>query len=229
MIVEKKWDSDFFNLKIGEVNFTDVKDCINFADYDLLYIVSDYDFDLKIDGFTNSFSEQKVKFNKKLGEVFQTNEHVFSHSKIKYNIQDIYQLAFESGIHSRFLLDRNFGTKKFEELYRLWIDNSISKTFAEDVLFYKRNEEIAGLLTYKITDDKATVGLIAVSKQYHGKGIGGDLLMYLETILYQKGITSLMIPTQFKNKKASNFYNKHGYSIFENTFIKHYWKINDTI
>ena len=44
MIVVKKWDSDFFNLKIGEVNFTDCKDCSNFADFDLLYIVSDEDF-----------------------------------------------------------------------------------------------------------------------------------------------------------------------------------------
>ncbi|GGC81573.1 hypothetical protein GCM10011508_06100 [Flavobacterium lutivivi] len=225
MIVVKKWDSDFFNLKIGEVNFTDCKDCSNFADFDLLYIVSDEDFDLQIDGFTNSFSEQKVKFHKKLSEIFQTNENVYSHSEIEYNIQELYQLAFESGKHSRFLLDKNLGTEKFKELYRLWIDNSISKTFADDVFLYKNNQEIAGLLTYKTTDDNATVGLIAVSNKHQGKGIGGILLKHLETILYQKGITSLTIPTQFENKQACNFYSKQGYSIFENTFIKHYWKI----
>ncbi|NMH25799.1 GNAT family N-acetyltransferase [Flavobacterium solisilvae] len=225
MIAEKKWDSDFFNLKIGEVNFTDCKDCLNFADFDLLYIVSDEDFDLQIDGFTNLFSEQKVKFHKKLSEILQTNENVFSHSEIEYNIQELYQLAFESGKHSRFLLDKNFGTEKFKELYCLWIDNSISKTFADNVFLYKNNQEIAGLLTYKTTDDNATVGLIAVSNKHQGKGIGSILLKHLETILYQKGITSLTIPTQFENKQACNFYSKQGYSIFENTFIKHYWKI----
>lgn len=229
MIAEKKWDSDFFNLKIGEVNFSDGEDYSNFTDYDLLYIVSDENFDLQINGFTNSFCEQKVKFHKKLSEIFQTNENIFSHSEIEYNIQDIYQLAFESGKHSRFLLDNNFGIEKFKELYRLWIDNSISKTLADDVLLYKSNEEIAGLLTYKTTDDKAFVGLIAVSNEHQGKGIGGILLKHLETILYRKGITSLIIPTQFENKQACNFYNRQGYSIFENTFIKHYWKINDTI
>ena len=228
MIAEKKWDSEFFNLKIGEVNLADCKHSLNFSDYDLLYVVSDEDFDLQIDGFTNSFSEQKVKFQKKLSEIFQTNENVFSHSEIEYNIQELYQLAFESGKHSRFLLDKNFGTEKFKELYRLWIDNSISKTFADNVFLYKNNQEIAGLLTYKTTDDNATVGLIAVSNKHQGKGIGGILLKHLETILYQKGITSLTIPTQFENKQACNFYSKQGYSIFENTFIKHFWKY-DTI
>ena len=175
MIAEKKWDSDFFNLKIGEVNFADGKDYSNFQYYDLLYVVSDEDFDLQIDGFTNSFSEQKVKFHKKLSEIFQINEKVYSHLEIEFDIQEIYQLAFESGKHSRFLLDKNFGTEKFKELYRLWIDNSISKTFADDVFLYKNNQEIAGLLTYKTTDDNATVGLIAVFNKHQGKGIGGIL------------------------------------------------------
>ena len=67
-----------------------------------------------------------------------------------------------------------------------------------------------------------------MDKKHQGKGIGGILLKHLETILYQKGITSLTIPTQFENKQACNFYSKQGYSIFENTFIKHFWKY-DTI
>lgn len=229
MIEEKKWDSDFFNLKIGEVNFSDCKVASNFSDFDLLYVVSQNDFDLVLNGFENSFSEQKVNFYKELSEIFQTDECVFSHTEIEYDIQEVYQLAFESGKHSRFLLDKNFGIEKFKDLYRLWIDNSISKTFADDVLLYKNREKITGLLTYKVKKENAIVGLIAVSGEYQGKGIGGILLKHLETILYRKEITSLIIPTQFENKQACHFYNKQGYSIFESTHIKHYWKINDTI
>jgi dTDP-4-amino-4,6-dideoxy-D-galactose acyltransferase len=229
MIEEKKWDSDFFNLKIGEVNLSRDSSTLDFSNYDVLYIISENDFDIDIDGFTNSFSEQKVKFQKKLSEIFDVNENVFSHSNTEYNLQDVYELAFESGKHSRFLLDKNFGTEKFKELYRLWIDNSISKAFADDVLLYKTNDEISGLLTYKITNDKATVGLIAVSNQHQGKGIGGILLRHLEAFLYKNGITLLIIPTQFENKHACNFYLKQGYSIIEKNYIKHYWKINDTI
>jgi hypothetical protein len=32
MIVEKKWDSDFFNFKFGEINFIDCKDKIQIID-----------------------------------------------------------------------------------------------------------------------------------------------------------------------------------------------------
>lgn len=229
MIVQKKWDSDFFNLNIGEVKFSEGKDFSNVSDYDLLYVVSDEDFDIQIDGFTNSFSEQKVKFIKEINEISKINENIFSHTEIEFDLHEIYQLAFESGKHSRFLLDKNFGIEKFKELYRLWIDNSISKTFADDVLLKKTNKETAGLLTYKITDDYATVGLIAVSNQHQGKGMGSILLEHLETILFQKGIKNLIIPTQLENKQACNFYNKLGYSIFKTIYIKHYWKINDTI
>jgi dTDP-4-amino-4,6-dideoxy-D-galactose acyltransferase len=69
------------------------------------------------------------------------------------------------------------------------------------------------------------VGLIAVSSEYRGKGIGGIMLTHLETVLNTIGIHNLTIPTQGQNEQACYFYNKIGYSISEKTYIKHYWKI----
>jgi GNAT superfamily N-acetyltransferase len=229
MIEKLEWDSDFFNLSVGEIDFKECKDSLNYNDYDLLYIVSSADFNLKINGFENSFSEQKIKFHKELKKEQQLSDNVFSFSEIVNDIQEIYQLAFESGKHSRFLLDKKFGTEKFKELYKLWIDNSISKNFADDVLLYKYEGKTVGLLTYKTNGKNAFVGLIAVCNEHQGKGIGRIMLKHLETVLYTKGIYSLTIPTQDQNQQACYFYNKTGYSISEKTFIKHYWKIDDTI
>ncbi len=229
MIKKMEWDSDFFNLNVGELQFKEHNASLNYADYDLLYVVSAEDFDLKLKGFENSFSEQKIKFYKELKETMQWSQHVFSHKNEEYNIQDIYELAFESGKHSRFLLDKNFSREKFKELYKIWIDNSLSKNFADDVLVYKQEGKTVGLLTYKTIEKNAFVGLIAVSHNHQGKGIGGIMLKHLETILYAKGIYNLTIPTQDQNQQACNFYNKIGYSISEKTYIKHYWKTNDTI
>lgn len=229
MIKKMEWDSDFFNLSVGELNLNECNNSLNAESYDLLYLVSSADFDLKIIGFENSFSEQKIKFHKELKETQQLSENVFSYKEIAYDIQEIYQLAFESGKHSRFLLDRKFGTEKFKELYKLWIDNSISKNFADDVLLYKHKGETVGLLTYKTNEKEAFVGLISVSTEHQGKGIGRSMLEHLEAVLYAKGIYSLTIPTQDQNQQACYFYNKIGYSIYEKTYIKHYWKINDTI
>ncbi|WP_396194525.1 GNAT family N-acetyltransferase [Flavobacterium sp.] len=228
MIRKMEWDSTFFGLRVGELDFNESQYFINEADYDLLYVVSNDDFNLKLKGFENSFSEQKIKFYKELKEPQQLSTNVFSFKETDA-IQEVYELAYESGKHSRFLLDRKFGHEKFKELYQRWIDNSISGKFADDVLLYKIQEKSVGLLTYKTIDKKAFVGLIAVSSQQQGKGIGGILLKHLEGFLYNKGIESLTIPTQHQNKQACYFYNKLGYSISEQTYIKHYWKINDTI
>ena len=42
---------------------------------------------------------------------------------------------------SRFNLDKKFGRTKFEELYVKWVDNSINKVFADDLLIYKENNQ----------------------------------------------------------------------------------------
>lgn len=229
MIKKMKWDSDFFNLRVGQLDFKESKDALDVENYDLLYVVLSDDFDMKLKGFENSFSEQKIKFYKELKATEQLAENVFSYRETTYDIQDIYQLAFESGRHSRFLLDKKFRSEKFKELYKLWIDNSISNNFADDVLLYKYEGKTLGLLTYKTIEKDAFVGLIAVSHEHQGKGIGRIMLKHLESALYANGIYNLTIPAQGQNQQACNFYNKIGYSISEKTYIKHYWKIHDTI
>lgn len=229
MIKRMKWDSDFFNLEVGELDIKKGNYLEGYTDYDLLYAISPEEFDLKLDGFENSFSEQKVKFYKELQETKNLSENVFSYTQTAYDIHEVYDLAYESGKHSRFLLDENFEPEKFKELYKLWIDNSITKNFADDILLFKSEGKTIGLLSYKIIHNDASVGLIAVSLQHQGMGIGAIMLRHLETTLYDKGILSLTIPTQQENQQACYFYTKQGYSISENTFIKHYWKINDTI
>lgn len=224
MIKKLQWDSDFFNLNIGEIDVKNFRDAVNFADFNLLYLHSTADFDLEIDGFHDSFSEEKVVFRKSLSSVKYDSQNIHSVKKTDYNINDIYELAFESGKNSRFLLDKNFGREKFEDLYKIWIQNSIFKDFADDVLVYKLENDILGLLTYKATANNASVGLIAVSSAQQGKGIGAQLLNYLESVLVQNGVKNLSIPTQSGNLQACNFYTKTGYKISERIFIKHYWK-----
>lgn len=228
MMKKMEWDSDFFNLNVGQLDFNEYKDSLDVESYNLLYVVSSEDFDFRLKGFENSFTEQKIKFYKELKATQQLSADVFPYQYTD-NIHEVYELAFESGKHSRFLLDKKFSPEKFKELYKLWINNSISKNFADDVLLYKHEGKTVGLLTYKTIQKDAFVGLIAVSAEHQGKGIGGIMLQHLETFLYQNGIHTLTIPTQGENQQACYFYTKLGYSISETTYIKHYWKINDTI
>jgi len=232
MITKLEWDSEFFEIEIGEFLYEE-KNKAKFilpsaTVFDLLYVKSDEDFELDITNFKNEFSETKVVFIKKL-EAFQPqNEPIFSLTNTNYLLNDIYELAYESGKYSRFKLDKKFQNHKFESLYQKWIDNSISRVFAEDLLIYQENDQIMGMVTYKVKENTATIGLIAIKPDFQGKGIGAKLLNYVENILFKQNINKLQIPTQQTNEAACKFYIKQNYKVHQTTFIKHYWK-NDTI
>ena len=225
MVKKLHWDSEFFNLDIGEMNYNENYEAENISDYDLIYILSNEDFQFNIDNFENTFSETKVTFVK----IFETNNYtsksIFTLDELDVNKEQLYLLAYESGKNSRFLLDKNFDENHFKRLYQAWIDNSINKKFADDVLVYFEENKLKGFVTYKINNQIASVGLIAVNNAYQGKGIGAKLLQFLENLLYQKQVNQLTIPTQLSNIQACNFYQKHGYIVKNKSFIKHYWKL----
>ena len=224
MINRLDWDSNFFEIEIGELICQEHFNLENAEFFDLFYIKSNKDFELEINNFENTFSENKVVFSKNLNFSETSKKNIFSVNKIDFKIEEIYELAYESGKFSRFFLDINFNIEKFKELYKKWVDNSISKLFADDLFVYQEDNKTIGFVTYKIKNNIATIGLIAVCPNEQGKGIGGKLLNYLENFLIKSNINILSIPTQENNIAACKFYKKQGYNISDKTIIKHYWK-----
>jgi ribosomal protein S18 acetylase RimI-like enzyme len=226
MIKLLEWDSSFFNRRIGLLdlnsgfpNFEDLND------WDLVYIMSDEDFTLDINKFNRTYCETKVVFSKMIIESKEPIDENISVAKKNENKKQIYNLALESGKFSRFNLDKNFKRAEFKKLYYKWVDNSFNKEFADAVLVYKFENEIIGFVTYKVLDDFATIGLIAISPLYQGKGVGRKLINAVEMELVNRQIGELRIPTQFQNEIACEFYMKLGYKIIKKKIINHYWKI----
>lgn len=224
MLKKLEWDSAFFNLNVGELTLDSFSTRIDASGFDLLYVLSKEAATCNIPSFTKTFSEEKIKFSKELQQLEVPSSAICSIFDCSYTIEDLYELAYESGKQSRFLLDTKFTEAKFKELYRLWIDNSLNKQFADDILVYRENNLILGLVTFKLVKDTASVGLIAVNPEAQGKGIGGKLIHALEYFLVEKKGKSLVIPTQMTNTQACDFYTKQGYKITEQTTITHYWK-----
>jgi dTDP-4-amino-4,6-dideoxy-D-galactose acyltransferase len=220
------WDSEFFNKKVGEIARVDQATTLEVAaNYDVLYVKSSQDLNVSIDGYQPLFEEIKVVFAKRLKADNQQDLFVFSDSEADFSVDEIYDLAYESGKFSRFRLDKNFGEESFRKLYRTWTDNSLNRKFADDVLLYVEDKTVKGFITYKGNQDFATVGLIAVSPQFQGKSIGSKLIAETESRLAAKGVSEFRIPTQLANEAACLFYQKLGYRVIETTNIKHYWKI----
>jgi len=217
------WDSNFFGFEVGEIdgvsNFSDVEK------FDLIVVKQTHNEPVKIQNFKNTFQETKVIFNKHLTSNYSFAEDSFI---IDYDDQPIdkkllYSLAFESGKYSRFKLDIHL-EDKFKLIYSKWVDNSLNKEFADKVFYFKILNEVVGFVTVKDNKEYSTIGLIAVSENHQGKGIGKKMLLKIEEYCMSNNIFELRIPTQKENLPACRFYNKMGYKVIQETILKHYWK-----
>ncbi len=214
------WDSDFFGFEVGEI--IDDNDLNDANDFQLLILKQIDNKTIEIENFENTFAETKVIFSKKLQNTI--DKITISDTDFEpLQADDLYDLAYESGKQSRFLLDKNFGENKFKDLYKKWIDNSLNKQFADKTFYIKNKNSIAGFVSIKKHQNHATIGLIAVDATQQGQGIGKKLLQKAEQFCVESNLFELQIPTQKSNVQACGFYTKNGYKIIEETIIKHYW------
>jgi len=223
------WDSEFFNQRVGEFicaseEFTPPE---NASNYDLIYVKCSQDCAIRIPSFSELFSEVKVIYQKRLVKEHPADIRISTLELADYNLDDLYELAYESGTYSRFRLDTNFSDQQFKDLFSRWIDASITGTMADGFFVCILDDKIQGFVTYRIQESVATIGLIAVSPESQGMGLGRALIQSVENDLLVKEIDTLRIPTQLKNEQACRFYEKLGYSAVERIPIKHFWR--DTI
>lgn len=230
------WDTETFKRKIGRVSFEqavtyeefhELLTLARFEKYELLYIFQseEIDFFYKDEFAEMSMVDQKVIFNKKLEqEKLRIDISPFVSEYQNENVTpQLLNLAYESGRYSRFYVDKHFLRNDFQELYSMWITRSVSKEIADEVLVYEKEGIIAGMLTYKITDNVATIGLIAVDPQIQGKKIGTELITFMEYKLSQLAVSEINVATQIQNMRACCFYKKNKYSIKQITKIYHVW------
>lgn len=219
------WDTKHFGFKVGTIEIDKEKDFsleqlkndARIEDYKLVYLKSSS----LLDNSTLFFDEKLVYSQKK------TNVDSFFCSEIesyRSNIieQEVYDLALKSGEYSRYKLDQNFPTECFHLLYDKWIENSIYTDYATDVLVYRLERKPVGLLTYRNCEDTSSIGIIAVSQDFQGYGIGSKLIKYYQSLL-SNNIKVLDVVTQGVNKPARCFYEKNGYEVTSRTYIYHLW------
>ena len=226
-----KWDSKFFGIKIGKIDYdflpenSNIEKLIDKSDFDLIYCFIDpvnQEQCCKINKLGAKLIDKKVDFKKELTDCanINTNIHSFSNTKIPV---ELYQLAQESGKYSRFKLDHNFKKGSFKQLYNTWLENSINKKFADETFVYKEGDTINGFITLKIGAGVGTIGLIGVDEIFRGKNIGTKLIEHCEYTLIQNNIYQLRVATQKANKQAMRFYKKNQYSIKQKVNIYHLW------
>lgn len=226
-----EWDTTHFGIKVGELqmdlpitkdDLTKVRIDALQEGYDLLYLRGvNLPDSLLSDNVI--LADQKVIYTKNVDEVstkFQNSPKVVSWI---YHDIDVHllSLALQSGGHSRYYLDKRIPIHAFVNLYRAWIENSLNGTIATDVLVYRDDSTIYGLLTYKQEKDIVEIGLIDVDYPMSGKGIGSILMQSLFSRMPHG--TRVEVATQKRNIAACRYYEKNGFKIRQITNIYHIW------
>ncbi|MBW7885350.1 MAG: GNAT family N-acetyltransferase [Caldilineaceae bacterium] len=136
---------------------------------------------------------------------------------------DLVALAIQSGEYSRFFIDPAVPRERFEELYTIWIERSVTKQLADEVLVIRHQNRIAGMVTVRANDEVGEIGLIAVDSAYRGKGYGTTLIREAHLWLAVQGCTSCRVVTQGANIPACRLYTKAGYTVENSESVFHLW------
>ena len=237
-----EWDSNFFkknifqlNLDTGftEIEYENIKKELQSAKADLAYIFIDNG--VSIPNYLSTedkamLMDKKVVFEKQVSfEAFSpTNKIFLFEGDIN---EDLEFLAIEAGKYSRFKTEPLFANN-FAKLYTTWMVNSLSKIIADKVFVSKNiDNKITGVVTCRVKENTGYIGILSVSPQYQGTGIGRELMMQAEHYFGSLDVKKIEVPTQLENSIACKFYSKLSFQVKSITSIYHLTlnKQNDTI
>lgn len=223
------WDSTFFEKKIFSVqlnnddNIEDVEFQLKNENADLAYVFIPVNSGIKNKVAENSsivLYDHKLTYKMILsGKDFPTVENIEEVESSPDN--HFISLAISSGIYSRFALDTALN-HKFEEMYALWLRNSLNKKLADKVFVTKSNDFITSFITCKIKNEVGNIGLIATHENHRGKSLGRNLINHVHHWYLLNNIKVSEVVTQKANKIACAFYENYGFEISREELVYHW-------
>ncbi len=232
-----EWDTNFFGFKVAKINhnilnFNDLTSILDFLKKDncrlIYWSVNPDNLESNNAAINNNgiLIDEKITYEISLknlnlqNNVFHPNisEYIYSSPN-----QELIDLAIQSGEYSRFKLDKKFLPNNFKNLYKIWIENSVSREIAELVLVYKINESISGMITLKSVNNTGLIGLMGVDKQFRGQKIGYELITAAKIYFFNKNYNYLYVVTQKKNLKSCKFYEYCGFKKIKSENFYHFW------
>lgn len=221
------WDSDFFGFEVYRIQDgdADIAQCLSELKgrARLVYLAAagETGADL-LERYNGRLADLKTTFEKNVGEPAVLSPFIGTYTTHPPE-EALVRLGIESGVYSRFKTDDNFEEGKYRELYRLWVVNSVSRQIAKEVLVYRQQEELSGLITLGEKGGKGDIGLVAVDPASRGKGVGMALMAAAEAWSHAQGYRQLQVVTQGANIPACKLYQKCGYHIARIEYFYHFW------
>jgi len=232
------WDSDFFGVRIAQVeaNHLDQESLIeiiqwcNQSDIECLYYLAD---PIYIEAIRTAEDNQFHLVDVRVTRQYQFQPTVdFNQPVAPYLIRpfhvsdlpDLRKIARKSFTRSRFYSDPCFPQDKCDELYDVWIKNSC-EGYADHVLVAEIKGLPQGFITCHVRQNRfeGDIGLVGVSEQARGKGVGKSLIEFAREWFYNQGVNRIFVVTQGANILAHKLYDRNGFSIYSIKLWYHKW------
>ena len=218
------WDSSFFKEKVYQISsvesHTELYEALSrISQKCMIYVFSQCKLKNLTPLITKVTYEQKLKY--------QTQSSL---SSFDYEIEacydqkpskELYSLALQSGLHSRFNRDPKISKHRFSKLYQLWLDKSLSRKIADQVYVATEKNNQVGLVSVQNKLDHCKIGLISVDAANQGKGVGTSLINAVFCYAWQEKIPKVQVVTQKQNTNACRFYEKNGFQSIKEEFVYH--------
>ncbi|MBN1187518.1 MAG: GNAT family N-acetyltransferase [Bacteroidales bacterium] len=230
------WDSNFFNYKVASINtlnltlntLRDILKELKEKDFKLVYCFANPEDQISNSTLLDASGllvDKKITFFMMPDEIDNLNVSYpdIIPYKLKYSTENLKSLALQSGIYSRFNIDPNFSNNEYTKLYIEWIEKSVKREIADEVLIYFENEIEKGLITLAIKDNIGTIGLLAVDMEERGKSIGKKLVQSALGYFKERKVNIVEVATQIDNKSACGFYKSLGFDVKSIVNIYHIW------
>jgi len=223
------WDSDFFGLKIANLDISTHTPSSSFKadNIDLIQCCiekknKEHTNFLINNGF--SYIDDRVEY---ILEVPQLNNFENSNIKLATKSDLNSLLKISNGLFtkdSRYNWNNIIPSSKIDEFYNLWLEKSVKGEFDDFCFIYEKNGEIIGFSTIRKIDDKnISIGLIGVKQENHGQGIAQKLIQQIINYTHNNNFTSINVATEGKNLSAQKFYDKNEFRV--NSIKSWYYKI----
>ena len=111
----------------------------------------------------------------------------------------------------------------YDRLYNLWLERSLSREIADEVLVSEADGDITGFVTIALQNDLAVIGLIAVDPATQGSGVGARLIRGVFDFALLHGCSAVHVATQLENTGACRFYERTGFTELSRQYVLHYW------
>ena len=138
---------------------------------------------------------------------------------------EVLSLAVAAGWTSRFQIDPFVPRERFVAMYREWVERSLRREIAAEVIGLIEGGRPVGLVTVSPVDTNglASIGLLAVSEECRGRGLGGRLLREAESVMRRLGAIRARVVTQKENASACRLYSSWGFTPMEERDMYHFW------